>query len=81
MVILSLLSVNFKHHGIPFARRRVGPFTKSSIFYSKNDPDRSFSIVILSHFLRILQIYKATAELSHHALFRFTRFAVKNSDT
>jgi hypothetical protein len=81
MVILSLPSVNFKHHGMSFARRRVGPFMKSSILDSENESDRPFPYSILSHFPRIPQIYKPTAELPHHALFHFTRFAVKNFDT
>jgi hypothetical protein len=36
---------------------------------------------ILGHFARIPQIYKPTAELPHHDLFRFTHFALKNYET
>jgi hypothetical protein len=81
MVILSLLSINFKHHGMSFARRRVGPFTKYSILDSKNESDRPFPYSKLSHFPRIPQIYKPDVELPHHDLLCFTRFVVKNSDT
>jgi hypothetical protein len=78
---MQLASANFKHHGMSFARRRVGPFTKTSILASENESARPFPYSILSHFVRIPQIYKPAAELPHHDLFRFTRFAVKNSDT
>jgi hypothetical protein len=39
------------------------------------------TLSILSHFPAIPQIYKPSAELHHHALLRFTRFAVNNSDS
>ena len=81
MVILSLPSVNFKHHGMSFACWRVGPFTKSSILNSENKSDRPFPYSIPSHFLGISQIYKSIAALPHHALFPFTCFAVKNYET
>jgi hypothetical protein len=38
-VILSFLSIDFKHHGMSFAGPRVDPFMKSSKPNSKNDPD------------------------------------------
>jgi hypothetical protein len=81
MVILSLPSVNFRHHEMSFAHRWVGPFTKCSILDSENESGQPFPYSILSHFPRISQLYEPTAELPHHALFRFTRFAVKKSDT
>jgi hypothetical protein len=60
---------------------QVGPFTKYSNPNSKNEPDQPFPYSILSHFPIILQIYKPSIELHHHALFRFTHFAVKNYDS
>ena len=81
MVILSLLTTNFKHHGMSFARRQVGPSMKYSILDSKNESDPPFPYSILSHFSGIPQIYKTAAKLPHHTLFRFTRIVVKNFDT
>jgi hypothetical protein len=81
MVILSLPSGYFKRHGMSFSRGRFGPFTKSSILDSENESDHPFPYSILSHFPGISQIYKLAIELPHHALFHFTRIAVKCSDT
>ena len=81
MLILSLPSVNFKHHGMSFVRRQVGPFMKSSILGFENESDQLFPYSILSHCPGIPQIYKLVAELPHHDLFHFTHFALKNSKT
>jgi hypothetical protein len=78
---MQLESVNFKHHGMSFPRRRVGPFMKTSILASENESARPFPYSILSHFVVIMQIYKSTTELPHHDLFHFTHFVVKNFDT
>jgi hypothetical protein len=47
----------------------------------KTSPTDRFPIPYLTTFSRIPQIYKPVTALPHHALFYFTRFAVKNSDT
>jgi hypothetical protein len=78
---MQLEIVNFKHHGMSFARRWVGPFTKISILAFKNESARPFPYSILSHFPGIPKICKLIVELPHHALFHFTCFAVKNFDT